>query len=119
MKKTRKISSTNYENELKNQQCPVTITLQTIGGRWKPLVLYQLIADKKRYSEIKKGIPNITEKMLIETLKELEQDNIITRKALPVIPPHVEYSMSKFGKTLCPVLDAMAEWGMVNGRKRK
>ncbi|MCD6067109.1 MAG: transcriptional regulator [Bacteroidetes bacterium] len=117
--KTRKTTSTNYENEVKNLYCPVTLTLQKIGGRWKPLVLYQLIEDKKRYSELKKGIPNITEKMLIETLKELEQDKIITRKAFPVVPPRVEYSLSAFGKTLCPVLDAMAKWGASNQRRFK
>jgi DNA-binding HxlR family transcriptional regulator len=114
MKKTRKISSTNYENEKKNLNCPVTFTLQKIGGRWKPLVLWQLSSGMKRYSEIKKNLPNISEKMLIETLRELEQDQLVLRKSLPVVPPHVEYSLSVKGKTLSPVLSSMAKWGEAN-----
>jgi DNA-binding HxlR family transcriptional regulator len=105
---TRKNTSTNFENEKANKACPVTFTLDIIGGRWKALILWQLT---QRYNEIRKGIPNITEKMLIEKLKELEADGLVTRKAMAVVPPHVEYSLSAKGKTLCPVLDAIAKWG--------
>lgn len=109
--KIRKMTSTNYENEMANFKCPVTITLRKIGGRWKVLVLWTLLSGKKRYSEVKKGIPNVSEKMLIETLKELEDDGLIVRKVYPVLPPHVEYSLTPSGKKLKPVLDAMALWG--------
>jgi DNA-binding HxlR family transcriptional regulator len=107
----RKTTSTNFENHVTNKACPVTFTLDIIGGRWKPLILWQLTPSSKRYNEIRKGIPNITEKMLIEKLKELEADGLVMRKALPVVPPHVEYTLSEKGKTLCPVLDAIAQWG--------
>ena len=109
--KTRKITSTNFENELSNFKCPVTITLRKIGGRWKVLVLWQLLSGKKRYSELKKNIPNVSEKMLIETLKDLEDDNLVLRKVFPVVPPHVEYSLTTSAKKLQPVLEAMANWG--------
>lgn len=108
----RKTTSTNFENEQTNYHCPVTFTLRKIGGRWKPLILWQLMQTPKRYNEIRKGIPNITEKMLIEKLKELETDGLIVRKAMPVVPPLVEYSLSDKGKTLSPILDAMGQWGM-------
>jgi DNA-binding HxlR family transcriptional regulator len=93
-------------------QCPVTFTLHKIGGRWKPLILYHLSTGPKRYSELKKCLPAITEKMLIQHLKELELDNLVSRKAMPVIPPHVTYSLTEMGKGLKPVMDAMAKWGL-------
>ncbi|MDZ7900563.1 MAG: helix-turn-helix domain-containing protein [Arcicella sp.] len=107
----------NSTNQLNKQtvidKCPVSHTLGKIGGRWKPLILWELSnADKMRYSEIKRSIPAISEKMLIQHLKELEQDNLIIRKALPVIPPYVEYSLSESGKEIEPILAAMAQWGM-------
>lgn len=109
---SRKTSSTNFENETENNnRCPVSFALARIGGRWKPLILWQLVSGTKRYNEIKKGIPNVTEKMLIEKLKELENDGLICRKALPVVPPHVEYSLSERGQSLAPVLKAIAKWG--------
>lgn len=108
----RKTTSTNFENEVENNnKCPVSFALARIGGRWKPLILWQLVGGKKRYNEIKKGMPNVTEKMLIEKLKELETDGLILRKALPVVPPHVEYSLTENGQTLAPVLKAIAKWG--------
>lgn len=93
-------------------ECPVAYTIRKIGGRWKPIVLYQLSTGRKRYSELRKAIPAISEKMLIETLRELEEDGIIERHSKPVVPPFVEYSLSRHGKTLKPILDAMAQWGI-------
>ncbi len=94
-------------------KCPITYTLNKIGGRWKPLILYQLSEQGiLRYSELKKALPSITEKMLAQHLRELEQDKLIIRNVLPVIPPHVEYSLSKSGKAIQPVLSAMASWGL-------
>lgn len=111
-----KISSTNQLNKTTVlTQCPVTFTLNKIGGRWKPLILWGLSKESKlRYNEIRKAIPAITEKMLIQHLKELENDKLVIRKALPVVPPFVEYSLSKSGKDIKPILDAMAKWGMKN-----
>jgi DNA-binding HxlR family transcriptional regulator len=110
-----KETSTNQDNR-KNAltQCPVTYTLEKIGGRWKPIIIYNLLSGTKRYSELKKLIPAITEKMLIQHLKQLEADNLVHRKALPVIPPFVEYSLTESGKELCPVLEEMIGWANKN-----
>lgn len=106
-----KLSSTNQLNkEQALTTCPVTFTLSRIGGRWKPLIIFQLMSGTKRYGELKKAIPNISEKMLIQHLKELEADKLVDRKAMPVVPPHVEYSLTDQGKELMPVLGAMVGW---------
>ncbi|WP_439585664.1 winged helix-turn-helix transcriptional regulator [Dyadobacter bucti] len=78
-----------------------------IGHRWKPLVIIELFSGTKRCGELKRAILAITEKMLIQTLKELESDGIINRKALPVVPPHVEYSLTNCGRDLEPVISEM------------
>jgi DNA-binding HxlR family transcriptional regulator len=113
-----KETSTNQDNR-KNTltQCPVTYTLEKIGGRWKPIIIYNLLGGTKRYSELKKLIPAITEKMLIQHLKQLENDNLVQRKAKPVIPPFVEYNLTDSGKELRPVLDSMVGWALKNREK--
>lgn len=112
-----KESSTNQQNkQIVQGACPVTYTLEKIGGRWKPLIIYQLGGGVKRYGQLKKAIPGITEKMLIQHLRELEADNLIVRDVKPVVPPHVEYSLSETGMTLTPILHAMAEWGLDRSR---
>ncbi|HSZ71735.1 MAG TPA: helix-turn-helix domain-containing protein [Cytophagaceae bacterium] len=106
-----KLSSTNQLNkEQALISCPVTFTLSKIGGRWKPLIIFQLMSGTKRYGELKKSIPNISEKMLIQHLKELEADKLVIRKAMPVVPPHVEYSLAEAGEELMPILGAMVGW---------
>ena len=91
-------------------ECPIAYAMDRIGGYWKPIILYHLLPGSKRYSEIKKAIPAITEKMLIQHLRQLENDRLVIREAKPVVPPHVTYSLSSSGKALQPVLFAMAEW---------
>jgi DNA-binding HxlR family transcriptional regulator len=110
-----KETSTNQDNR-KNALtlCPVTYTLDKIGGRWKPIIIFNLLSGTRRYSELKKLIPAITEKMLIQHLKQLEADSIVQRRALPVIPPFVEYSLTDSGKELRPVLEAMVSWANKN-----
>ncbi len=108
-----KPSSTNQINrKIVSTKCPVTFTLQRMGGRWKPLVINQLISGTKRYNELRKAVPAVTEKMLIQTLKELEADGIIIRKAMQAVPPRVEYSLSDQGRDLRPILFSMVEWGL-------
>jgi DNA-binding HxlR family transcriptional regulator len=99
------------KNMLAISACPVTTTLSVIGGKWKPIILFIILEEKKRFGEIKKLIPAITQKMLTQQLRELEQDGIIHRKVYPVVPPKVEYSMTEYGKSLAPILRTMAEWG--------
>ena len=90
--------------------CPVTYLMDRIGGYWKPIILYHLGTGDKRYSELKRAIPTITEKVLIQHLKQLENDALVIRESKPVVPPHVTYRLSAAGKGLQPVIDAMAGW---------
>lgn len=97
--------------EGKEYHCAMDVTMNYIGGKWKTVVLWYLRKDKKRFSELRRLIPNITEKMLSLQLKDLEKDGIVKRKLYPEIPPKVEYSLTDFGKTLIPMLDEIAKWG--------
>jgi DNA-binding HxlR family transcriptional regulator len=108
-----KISSTNQLNKQQTALCcPVTFTLNKIGGRWKPIIIYNLLQGARRYSELRRAIPAITEKMLIQHLKELEADKLITRKAMRVVPPHVEYKLTAVGMELTPILQSMCDWAL-------
>ncbi len=91
--------------------CPVTTTLSVIGGKWKPIIMFVIREETKRFSQIKKLIPTISQKMLTQQLRELEEDGIINRHVYPVVPPKVEYTLTEYGRTLMPIMDAMAAWG--------
>ncbi len=91
--------------------CPVEAALGMIGGKYKTVILYHLKTETLRYSELKRILSNATPKMLTQQLRELEADGLITRTVYPVVPPKTEYSMTEFGKTLIPVLDALCSWG--------
>jgi DNA-binding HxlR family transcriptional regulator len=91
--------------------CPVEITADIIGGKWKPLILFHLQDQKLRFGELQKQIPGATKKMLTQRLRELERDDIVHRKAYPQVPPRVEYSLTKHGQSLRPILELMAAWG--------
>lgn len=91
--------------------CPMEVTLELIGGKYKTLILWHLIDRTLRFSELSRLIPQATPKMLTQQLKDLERDGFIVRKVYPVVPPKVEYSLSDFGKTLLPILDVMCDWG--------
>lgn len=95
-------------------QCPVAAMLELIGGKWKPVILYCLRSDTRRFGEIAARIPTISRKVLTDQLKELEQDQIIIRKQFNEIPPRVEYSLSELGKSMAPVLAEMEKWGNEN-----
>ncbi|MDB5001988.1 MAG: transcriptional regulator [Mucilaginibacter sp.] len=103
-------STQNMNKSIAEMHCPVTYVMNRIGGHWKPIIMYQLINGAKRYSELKRAIPAVTEKMLIQHLKQLEADNLIIRKAEPVVPPFVTYTLSPSGEDLTPVMTAMVEW---------
>ncbi len=91
--------------------CPVDLTLSVIGGRWKGLVFWNLREGPKRYGELKKILVGINDKMLTQVLRELERHEVISRKVFEVIPPKVEYTLTKEGKKLLPVMQMMETWG--------
>lgn len=91
--------------------CPVDLTLSVIGGRWKGLVFWNLRNGVLRFGEIKKMLVGINDKMLTQVLRELEASGVVNRKVYEVIPPKVEYSLTKEGKKLLPVMQQMQLWG--------
>ena len=91
--------------------CPVSATLDLIGGKYKALILWHLAESKLRFSQLNKLIPSATAKMLTQQLREMESQNLIHREVFPVVPPKVEYSLTELGKSLMPVLIAMRDWG--------
>ena len=90
---------------------PVELPLDIIGGKWKMPIIWRLREDILRYGEIRKSLPKITHKMLTQQLRELESDEIITRKVYQEVPPKVEYSLTLLGKSVIPVIDLLREWG--------
>ena len=92
-------------------RCVVALTLEMIGGKWKSVILFYLLDGTLRFSELRRKIPEITQRMLTLQLRELEADGIVTRTVHPVVPPRVEYRLTPFGRTLEPVLRQMADWG--------
>lgn len=90
---------------------PVEATLEVIGGKWKVVIMCHLIKGERRTSELRKLMPNITQKMLTQQLRELEEDGVIIRTVYEQVPPKVIYSLSEYGWSLKPILDAMCSWG--------
>lgn len=90
--------------------CPMELTMDVLGGKWKMLILWQLQQGTKRYGELRSLIEGITHKMLTQQLRELENDGIVHRKVFHVVPPKVEYSLTEAGKRLSDVMHSMAEW---------
>lgn len=91
--------------------CPVEAALERIGGKWKGVALYHLLDGPLRYNELKRQVGNVTQRMLTKQLRELESDGLIAREVFPVVPPHVEYSLTDKGRTLKPILLALRKWG--------
>ena len=94
-----------------NAGCPVETTIDLLGSKWKLLILRELFKGTKRFGELSRGVPGISQKMLTQQLRQLEQDNLIQRKVYAEVPPRVEYSLTEIGKSLSPILDAMHKWG--------
>ena len=91
--------------------CPVETTLTLISDKWKVLILRDLMPGTKRFGELKKSIGTVSQKVLTDSLRALEEDGIITRTVYPEVPPRVEYSLTDLGRSLKPILDAMWDWG--------
>lgn len=91
--------------------CPIEVTLNVIGGKWKFLIVKNLLGGKKRFSELYRSIEGITQRMLTKQLRELERDGIINRIVYPEVPPKVEYELTPIGKELYRVFVSLQEWG--------
>jgi DNA-binding HxlR family transcriptional regulator len=91
--------------------CPVEATLSVIGGKWKGVVLYHLLDGTKRFNQLGRLMPGVTQRMLTRQLRELEQDGLINRKVYAEVPPRVEYSLNPKGESLRPIILALKDWG--------
>ena len=98
-------------NESKQYGCPVEVTVEVIGGKWKCTILWWLRRSAKRFGELMQLIPRISRKVLTNQLRELERDGLIERQTYSESPPRVEYSLTSFGETLQPITDLMCDWG--------
>jgi DNA-binding HxlR family transcriptional regulator len=96
----------------KTYQCPLSLSIDLIGGKWKSIILWQLREKVLRFSQLKRRLPGITQKMLTQQLRELESDGLIARVVYPQVPPKVEYSLTEYGQTVLPVLRLMFKWGL-------
>jgi DNA-binding HxlR family transcriptional regulator len=114
-------NNTNIDNQLDKTKktfifdennCPVTATMKVLGGKWKPILINAIyFTAPARFGELKRSVVGITQSMLTQQLRELEEDGIISRKIYAEIPPKVEYTLTEFGLTLAPVILTMAKWG--------
>lgn len=98
-------------NNLKTFNCPVEATISLIGGKYKAIILFHLINKTLRFNELQKLITQATPKMLTQQLRELQSDYLIVRVVYPVVPPKTEYSLSEFGESIIPIINAMCDWG--------
>lgn len=94
--------------------CGLDATLKVIAGKWKPLIIYFLIQGPKRYGELKRAVQGVSDKMLIQQLKELEADGIVTRKDYQEVPPRVDYTLTPLGHSLAKALEPLCNWGSDN-----
>jgi DNA-binding HxlR family transcriptional regulator len=91
--------------------CPVETTIEVVGGKWKPLIIYYLLSGTHRFGELQRRLPHVTRRMLTQHLRELERDGIVHRQVYQQVPPRVDYSLTELGRSLQPVLQHMLEWG--------
>ena len=103
------MSEFNFKGKKYNN--PVELSLAIMGGKWKIPIIWMLKDDSKRYGELKRSLQKVTHKMLTQQLRELEQDEIISRKLYPEVPPKVEYNLTLLGKSVIPVIDLLNDWG--------
>jgi len=97
--------------QAKTYNCPMEMTIDLIGGKWKALLLWNLSLGTHRFNELRRLFPDVTQKMLTQQLRDLEHNGLISRKVYAEVPSRVEYKLTDFGMTLMPVLQAMNQWG--------
>jgi DNA-binding HxlR family transcriptional regulator len=115
----RKLSSTSSANDKElNENCPLQYAMGLLNGKWKIVILWYIKENINRFSSLKKSIPSITDKMLSQQLRELENDGLIIRTIFPEIPPRVEYNLSDECKNLLPAFQKIYEWGVMQKSKQ-
>ncbi|MEM9942517.1 MAG: helix-turn-helix domain-containing protein [Planctomycetota bacterium] len=97
--------------------CPVEASLELIGGKWKGIILFHLLGGKLRFSELKRQIPCVTQRMLTKQLRELEADGLVNRIVYAEVPPRVEYELTKEGMSLKAILNSLKKWGTTHALK--
>jgi DNA-binding HxlR family transcriptional regulator len=97
--------------------CPIETTLAVIGGKWKVVILFRLQDGTRRFGELRRAIPGVSERVLAQQLRELERDGVVRRVVHPEVPPRVEYSLTDYGQTLRPITDLMCAWGKAHRRR--
>lgn len=99
-------------------ECPIETTLAVLGNKWKMLILRELFTGTKRFVELSRGIPGISQKVLTQRLRAMEQDKLVCRQLFAEVPPRVEYSLTDVGKSLQPILEAIRKWGEAYQKSR-
>lgn len=92
-------------------ECGVESSLEVIGGKWKGVIVHHLLSGRKRFSELQRLMPNVTQRMLTRQLRELKRDGLLRREVFPEVPPRVEYSLTPRGRTLEPIIRLLKQWG--------
>jgi len=107
----RNVTSCAADPRRDDYRCPVAVTLEIIGGKWKALILWHLSFKTLRFSQLQRRLQGVTQKMLTQQLRELERDGMLDRKVYAEVPPRVEYSLTAAGRSLQPILQQMCDWG--------
>jgi len=113
------MATTRKNKDFNPNNCPVTHCLNRIGGKWKIMIIYAVTKNCNRFSKLKKAIPDISKQMLVNQLRELEEDKILERKVFAEVPPRVEYKITKYGQSLLPVIYTMQEWGLKDLKRKQ
>lgn len=100
------------------ESLPIEAAISVLNGKWKVLILWHLKGGVRRFGEVRKLIPRITQKMLAQELRDLEAEGLVQRKIYPVIPPKVEYALTPHGETILPVLEILAQWGRAHLKRQ-
>jgi DNA-binding HxlR family transcriptional regulator len=114
----RPMATTRKNKDFNPNNCPVTHCLNRIGGKWKIMIIYVISKNCNRFSKMQQVIPTISKQMLVNQLRELEEDKIIERIAYSETPPRVEYKITEYGMTLMPVIDVLQNWGLEDLKKK-
>jgi DNA-binding HxlR family transcriptional regulator len=116
MTKVKESSTQNLNKQISEMICPITYAMNKVSGHWKSIILFHLMDGPKRYSALKRAIPAVTEKMLVQHLKELQKDNLIIRKSIAA-PPTSVYNLTQSGVELAPILMSLANWAMKDNKQ--